>query len=110
MASNSQYTCKDLILLQKYKDDKYRSAMVDLIISRTKAAVIGAAIQGETVARSSINWALTQKEADEMASKETEVRQLLKEIFKDGSVQVDVVHMNYFITEYWELVVRVAWA
>ena len=106
----TQYTCKDLILLQKYKDDKYRSAMVDLIVSRTKAAVIGAAIQGETVARASINWALTQKEADDMASKETEVRQILKETFKDGSVQVDVVHMNYFITEYWELVVRVAWA
>jgi hypothetical protein len=105
----ASYSCKDLILLQKYKDDTWRSALVEMTVSKAKWSIFAAATLGETSARISCHWASSKEEYDSLQKQEQLVRERLKETFKDANVTVDAQHMNFFITEYWELVILVRW-
>ena len=103
------YTCKDLILLQKYKDENWRNALVEMTVSRAKWTVFAASMLGETSARISCHWASNREEYESLQKKEQQVRELLKETFRDAIVSVESTHMNFFITEYWDLVIVVRW-
>jgi len=43
------FSRKDLILLQKYKDDNYRKALIEHVVSLVKYEVFRSAMRGETV-------------------------------------------------------------
>jgi hypothetical protein len=103
------YSRKDLILLQKYKDEAYKRALVDRIISQTRAQVLQAATGGETAIRLAINWASGKQEAEELQAQEAAIRAQLKEIFPDSRVEVDVNSLNMIFFEFWELVIKVSW-
>lgn len=107
--SPASYTCKDLILLQKYRDENYRRALVEMVVCRAKHMVLAAAMLGETAARITVNWASTQAEYDGLQKEEQQVREQLKEAFRDAVVVVDSTRYNFIITEYWELAIRVTW-
>lgn len=104
------FSRKDLILLQKYKDDNYKRALVDSIVSLTKHTVYQAAKDGQTMSRSSMNWAYSKSELAELQAHEQKVRDLLKVAFCDAKIEVDTTHINLIFYEFWELTVKVAWA
>ena len=103
------YSRKDLILLQKYKDENYKRALVDKIVSQTKTQVFQAAMGGETITRLSVSWASSKKEAEELQAQESMIREQIKEIFKDSKVDVDLNSLNMILFEFWELVIKVNW-
>ncbi len=105
----ASYTCKDLILLQKYKDDNWRSALVEMTVSKAKWTVFASATLGETSARISCHWAASKEEYESLQKQEQQVRERIKDTFKDANVTVEAQHMNFFITEYWDLVIVVRW-
>lgn len=103
------YTRKDLILLQKYKDENYKKALVDQIVCQTKATVLQSAAAGETAIRIAIRWASSKQEAEELQSQEAAIRQQLKETFTDLKVEVEVNSLSFILFEFWELVVKLNW-
>ena len=103
------YSRKDLILLQKYKDESYKRALVDRIVSQTKFHVLQAAMGGETAIRLAISWASGKQEAEELQAQEAAIRGSLKELFPDSKVEVDVNSLNMILFEFWELVIKVSW-
>ena len=108
--SSTDFSRKDLILLQKYKDDNYRRALVDSIVCLTKHSVYQAAKDGQTMSRSSINWAYNKLEVADLQKEEQRVREILKESFKDAKIDVDTTHINLIFYEFWEITVKVNWA
>ena len=45
------FSRKDLILLHKYKDDNYRKALIEHVVSLVKYEVFRSAMRGETIVR-----------------------------------------------------------
>lgn len=103
------YTRKDLILLQKYKDENYKRALVDKIVSQVKSQVFQSAMNGDTVIRVSVNWASNKQEAEELQSQEALIRDSLKTIFPDSKIEVETNSLNMILFEFWELVLKVNW-
>ena len=103
------FTRKDLILLQKYKDENYKRALVDSVVSLAKHQVFRSAMGGETMARVGMQWASTRKESEELQKEEQQVRDLLKEAFPDSRVEVDTNIVSFIIYEFVEIVVKVNW-
>jgi hypothetical protein len=103
------YSRKDLILLQKYKDENYKKALVDQIICQTKSTVLQSAAAGETAIRIALKWASTKEEAQDLQAQEAQIRELLKSIFPDVKVEVDVNSLNLLFFEFWELVLKLNW-
>jgi hypothetical protein len=103
------YTRKDLILLQKYKDDAYKRALVDRVVSQVKAQTLLSATQGETALRIAISWASGKQEAEELQAQEAAIREQLKGIFTDVKVEVEVNSLNMILFEFWELVIKLNW-
>ena len=66
-------------------------------------------VTGETTARVSCHWAGNKEEYESLQKQEQQVRERIKETFKDANVTVEAQHMNFFITEYWDLVIVVRW-
>jgi hypothetical protein len=103
------YTRKDLILLQKYKDENYKKALVDQIVSQTKAQTLQSAVQGETAIRIAVRWASSKQEAEELQVQEVLIREALKAMFPDVKVEVDVNSLSLIFFEFWELVIKLNW-
>ena len=103
------FTRKDLILLQKYKDENYKRALVDSVVSLAKHQIFRSAMGGETMARVGMQWASTRKESEELQKEEQQVRDLLKESFPDSRVEVDTNIVSFIIYEFVEIVVKVNW-
>ena len=103
------YSRKDLILLQKYKDENYKRALVDQIVSHIKAQVLQAAAAGETAIRHAVRWASSKEEAEELQAQEALIREGIKSTFPDVKVEVDVNSLNLLIFEFWELVIKLNW-
>jgi transcriptional/translational regulatory protein YebC/TACO1 len=103
------YTRKDLILLQKYKDENYKKALVDQIVSQAKAQTLQSAIQGETAIRIAVKWASSKQEAEELQAQEALIREALKSMFPDVKVEVDVNSLSFILFEFWELVIKLNW-
>ena len=102
------YSRKDLLLLQKYKDENFKKALVDGIICQTKSVALFSAMKGETAVRVVCPWATTDQ-AEEFAKEQAEILEKLKEIFKDSTVVLEVNRISFIIYEFCELVVRVTW-
>lgn len=103
------FTRKDLILLQKYKDENYKRGLVDSVVSLTKHQVFRTAMSGETMARINLSWAANRKEMEELQKEEQKVRDLVKEAFPDSKIDVQTNHVNFVIYEFVEIVVIVNW-
>jgi len=103
------FTRKDLILLQKYKDDNYKNALTDSIISLAKYQIFRSAMAGDTMARVSMNWASNKIELGDLQKQEQIVRDNLKEIFRDSKIEVETNHINLLFYEFWEIVVKANW-
>jgi hypothetical protein len=103
------YTRKDLILLQKYKDENYKRALVDSVVSQVKHQVFQTAMNGDTVIRLSIRWASNQQEAEELQAQEALIRESLTTIFPDSKIEVETHSLHMILFEFWELVVKVNW-
>jgi hypothetical protein len=103
------YTRKDLILLQKYKDENFKRALVDQIVSQIKAQTLQAAAAGETAIRLAVKWASSKQEAEELQAQEALIREGIKATFTDVKVEVDVNSLNLFLFEFWELVIKLNW-
>lgn len=104
------YTRKDLILLHKYKDESYKKALVDRIMSSAKTEVLRVAMMGDTIARISASWASTKAEMDTLKKEQELVHQQLKEIFKDSKIDIATNCVSFIIYEFWEIVVKVDWS
>jgi hypothetical protein len=104
------FSRKDLILLQKYKDDKYKLALIDSVVSLTKHQVFRTAMQGDTLARISLAWANSQQELADLQKEESAVRQLIQSAFSDARVDIQTNHISFVIYEFWEIVVKVYWS
>ncbi len=109
MADTTQYTRKDLILLQKYKDDAYKRALVDKVISNVRLAVLTAAMKGETICRVQSSWCSTKEEAEALQSQEQQIRESLKTIFPDSRVTVETSTVSFIVYEFWEIIITVSW-
>jgi len=109
MSILQMYTRKDLLLLQKYKDENFKKALVDGIICQVKSATVFAAMNGETAIRSVCPWASTAEQAEELEKEKKEILERLKEIFPDSLVIVESNRISFIIYDFWELVVRVSW-
>jgi hypothetical protein len=103
------FTRKDLILLQKYKDENYKRALVDSVVSLAKHQVFRSAMAGETMARIGLQWAATRKESEELQKEEQQVRDQLKEAFPDSKIEVDTNVVSFIIYEFVEIIVKVNW-
>ena len=103
------FTRKDLILLQKYKDENYKRALVDSVVSLAKHQVFRSAMGGETMARVGMQWASTRKESEELQKEEQQVRDILKGEFPDSKVEVEVIFTSMIFYETVEIVVKVNW-
>lgn len=104
------FTRKDLILLQKYKDENYKRALVDSVVSLAKHQVFRSAMSGEVTARVSLQWASNRKESEELQKEEQQVRDQLKETFPDSKVEVDTNIVSFIIYEFIEIIVKVNWS
>lgn len=104
------FSRKDLILLHKYKDDNYKRALIDSVVSITKHQVFRTAMQGDTMARTSLAWASSQKELADLQKEESAVRQLIGEAFSDAKIDIQINHISLIIYEFWEIVVKVDWS
>jgi len=105
-----QFSRKDLILLQKYKDDNYKRALVEHTVSLVKYEVFRLAMKGETMARISCNWATTQAELETLAKEEQQVREQVKEVFKDSIVEVETTMISLVFYQFWEIIIKVNWS
>jgi hypothetical protein len=103
------FSRKDLILLHKYKDENFKKALVEYTVGLVKHEVFRLAMKGETMARVACDWAHTQAELDGLAKEEQQVRELVKEAFKDSVVQVDTTKVSLIFYQFWEIVVTVNW-
>lgn len=103
------FTRKDLILLQKYKDENYKRALVDSVVSLAKHQVFRAAMGGETMARIGLQWAANRKEAEDLQKEEQQIREFLKESFPDSRIEVDTNIVSFIIYEFVEIIVKVNW-
>jgi hypothetical protein len=104
------YTRKDLILLHKYKDEFYRKALVDRIVSSAKTEVLRVSMMGDTIARISASWAFTKEELESLKKEQDLVHQQLKDIFKDSKIDITTNCVSFIIYEFWEIVVKVDWS
>ena len=107
--STDSYTRKDLILLQKYKDEAYKKALVDKVISTTRQAVLTAAMKGETICRVQTSWCSNKEEAEALQAQEQTIRETLKSIFPDSKVTVETSTVSFIVYEFWEIIITVAW-
>jgi hypothetical protein len=103
------FSRKDLILLQKYKDDNYKRALVEHIVSLAKYEVFRLAIKGETMARISNTWASTEQELQDLRKEEQQVIEQVKAVFPDSTVEMETNKISLFFYEFWEIVVKVNW-
>ena len=103
------YTRKDLILLHKYKDESYKKALVDRVVTSAKAEVLRVAMLGDTIARISATWAATKDEMESLKKEETLVLEQLKAIFNDARVDSTTNCVSFIVYEFWEIVVKVDW-
>ena len=76
------YTRKDLILLHKYKDESYKKALVDRVVTYAKTEVLRVAMLGDTIARISAGWASTKAEMESLKKEESLILEELKTVFK----------------------------
>jgi hypothetical protein len=103
------FSRKDLILLQKYKDDNYKRALAEHIISLVKYEVIRTAMSGETVVRVSSFWASTKEELEGLEKEVKIVRDQLKEVFDDSLIEIETNRINLIFYEFYEIVIKVTW-
>jgi hypothetical protein len=103
------FTRKDLILLHKYKDESYKKALVESVTSLARHQVFRAAMNGETIARISLQWASSKEELEDLKKEETQVRDLLSESFKDSKIDVEINNISFIFYQFWEIAVRVNW-
>ena len=104
------FSRKDLILLHKYKDDTYKQALVEHTVSLVKHEVFRLAMKGETMARISCNWASSQSELEGLVKEEQQVREQVKEVFKDSAVEVETTMISLLFYQFWEIVIKVNWS
>ena len=104
------YSRKDLILLYKYKDESYKKALVDRVVSYAKTEVLKIAMGGDTIVRISTSWASTKAEVEELKKEEDVIHQQLKTIFQDAKVDIMTNCVSFIIYEFWEIVVKVDWS
>ena len=104
------YTRKDLILLHKYKDESYKKALVDRIVTYAKTEVLRVAMLGDTIARISATWASTKSELEGLKKEEGIVLEQLKELFKDSKIDITTNCVSFIVYEFWEIVVKVDWS
>jgi hypothetical protein len=104
------YSRKDLILLHKYKDESYKRALVERVVSLTKSEVFKAAMKGETLARISSEWASSQEQLASLQKEEQVVRDQLHTAFPDAKIEVDINSISFFFFSFWEIVVKVNWS
>jgi hypothetical protein len=82
---------------------------VEHAVSLVKHEVFRLAMKGETIARTSCNWASSKAELESLAKEEKQVREQVKEIFKDSIVDVETVKIGLVFYEFWEIVIKVNW-
>ena len=104
------YSRKELILLQKYKDESYRKALVERIVSQAKAEVFRAAMAGETLARVSSSWASSSEELATLKKEEQVVRDSLNSFFPDSKIELEINVVSFIVYSFWEIVVKVNWS
>ena len=104
------YSRKDLILLHKYKDESYKKALVERIVSQSKSEVFRMAMNGDTLARVSSSWASSKEELANLKKEEQLIRDSLNTFFPDSKVDIELNHISFIIYEFWEIVVKVNWS
>jgi hypothetical protein len=104
------YTRKDLILLHKYKDESYKKALVDRVVSSAKTEVLRVAMMGDTIARISATWASTKDEMESLKKEEALVLEQVNAVFKDARVDIMTNCVSFIVYEFWEIVVKVDWS
>jgi len=104
------YTRKDLILLHKYKDESYKKALVDRVVTYAKTEVLRVAMLGDTIARISAGWASTKAEMESLKKEESLILEELKTVFKDARIEIITNCVSFIVYEFWEIVVKVDWS
>jgi hypothetical protein len=104
------YSRKDLILLHKYKDEKYKQALVDRVVTYAKTEVLKVAMSGETAMRITTSWAGSRVEMLDLAKEEDSIRKLLAEIFFDAKVEVITNCVSFVIYDHCEIIVKIDWS
>jgi hypothetical protein len=66
-------------------------------------------MNGETIARISLQWASSKEELEDLKKEETQVRDLLSESFKDSKIDVEINNISFIFYQFWEIAVRVNW-
>ena len=108
--NNMSYSRKDLLLLHKYKDEKYKQGLVDRIVSYAKTEALKVAMAGETIIRITTPWASSRTEMAELTNEEDLIRTQLTQIFHDAKIEVLKNSISFIIYEYWELIVKIDWS
>jgi hypothetical protein len=103
------FSRKDLILLHKYKDDSYRKALVEYVVSLVKYEVFRSAMRGETVVRVCCTWANTKEEVESLAKEESTVKEQIQSTFKDSVVDIQIGIISLIFYSFWEIVINVNW-
>jgi hypothetical protein len=104
------YSRKDLILLQKYKDEKYKQALVDRVVTYAKTEVLKSAMSGETTMRITTSWAGGRAEMTELAKEEESIRKSLGDIFFDAKIEVITNSVSFVIYDHCEIIVKIDWS
>ena len=104
------YTRKDLILLHKYKDEKYKQALVDRVVTYAKTEALKIAMSGETSMRITTSWAGGRAEMTELAKEEDSIRKLLSDIFSDARIEVITNCVSFVIYDHCEIIVKIDWS
>jgi len=107
---NMSYSRKDLILLHKYKDEKYKQGLVDRIVSYAKTEALKVAMAGETIVRITTPWASSRVEMADLTKEEDLIRTQLIQIFHDAKIEVLKNSISFILYEYWELIVKIDWS
>ena len=103
------FTRKDLILLHKYKDENYKRALVESVLSLARHQVFRTAMSGDTMARISLHWASSKEELADLKKEEAQVRELLQQSFPDSKIEIETNNISFIIYQFWEIVVKVNW-
>lgn len=103
------FSRKDLILLHKYKDDSYRKALIEHVVSLVKYEVFRSAMRGETVVRVSCTWANTKEEVEALTKEEAAVKEQIQATFKDSVVEIQTGPVSLIFYSFWEIVINVNW-
>jgi hypothetical protein len=103
------YERRDLLLLQKYRDENFKKALVDGIVALVKAQVLLASMKGETSIRVQAPWAETRQQLEDYQKEEQLIRDGLEAIFPGSKIMVDSNHINLLFYEFWELIVVISW-